>query len=85
MVRLLKLGRWHVAEGLEQTLVVVPGGPLKRWPVVVEPGPPVAQEPMQREVVYPTRKYVLHGDGITGPWQWVWIPAAPPPSPPPAP
>jgi hypothetical protein len=54
-------------------------------PVVVEPGPPVAQEPIQREVVYPTGKYVLHGDGITDPWQWVWIPAAPPPSPPPAP
>jgi hypothetical protein len=25
MVRLLKLGRWHVAEGFEKTLVVVPG------------------------------------------------------------
>ena len=44
-------------------------------PVVVEPGPPVAQEPIQREVVYPTGKYVLHGDWITSPWQWVWIPA----------
>jgi len=40
---------------------------------------------VQREVVYPTGKYVLHGDGITDPWQWVWIPAAPPPpSPPPS-
>ena len=44
-------------------------------PVVVEPVPPLAQEPIQREVVYPTGKYVLHGDGITE-WQWVWIPAA---------
>jgi hypothetical protein len=53
--------------------------------VVVGPVPPVAQEPIQREVVYPTGKYVLHGDGITDPWQWVWIPAAPPSPPPPAP
>ncbi|HSE44434.1 MAG TPA: hypothetical protein VLA89_03800 [Gemmatimonadales bacterium] len=35
----------------------------------------MAQEPIQREVVYPTGKYVLHGHGITSPWQWVWIPA----------
>ena len=55
-------------------------------PIVVEPSPPVvAQEPIQREVVYPTGKYVLHGDGINDPWQWVWIPAAPPPPAPPAP
>ena len=55
-------------------------------PVVVEPPPPaVAQQPIQREVVYPTGKYVLHGDGINYPWQWVWIPAAPPPPPPPTP
>jgi len=54
-------------------------------PAVVEPVPPVAQEPIQREVVYPTGKYALHGDGITDPWQWVWIPAAPPAPPPPAP
>jgi len=50
--------------------------------VVVEPPSPfVAPEPIQREVVYPTAKYVLHGDGIIYPWQWVWIPvAAPTPS-----
>ena len=40
-------------------------------PVVVEPPPPaVAQQPIQREVVYPTGKYVLHGDGINYPWQF---------------
>jgi hypothetical protein len=55
-------------------------------PVVVEPPPPaVAQEPIQREVVYPTGKYELHGDGINYPWQWVWIPAPPPPPAPPVP
>jgi hypothetical protein len=49
---------------------------------VLEPAPPVdVQEPIQREVVYPSGKYVLHGDGINYPWQWVWIPA-PPPAPP---
>jgi len=30
MVGLLKLGRGHVAERLEQALVVVPGDPLER-------------------------------------------------------
>ena len=55
-------------------------------PVVVEPQPPVVvQEPIQREVVYPTGKYELHGDGINYPWQWVWIPAPPPPPATPAP
>lgn len=33
------------------------------------------QQPIQREVVYPHGKYVLHGDGVTQAWQWVWIPA----------
>ena len=51
-------------------------------PLVVEPPPIAAQEPIQREVIYPHGKYVLYGDGVTTPWQWVWIPAAPPPPPP---
>jgi hypothetical protein len=54
-------------------------------PVIVEPPPVGAAEPIQREVIYPTGKYVLHGDGINYPWQWVWIPAPPPPPAPPAP
>jgi len=36
----------------------------------------------QPPAVYPNGKYVLYGDGVTQPWQWVWIPAAPPPPPP---
>jgi hypothetical protein len=28
--------------------------------------------------VYPHGKYVLYGDGVTQPYQWVWIQAAPP-------
>ena len=36
---------------------------------------------VQREVVYPNGKYVLYGDGVTQPWQWVWVPNAPPPPP----
>jgi len=35
---------------------------------------------VQREVVYSHGKYVLYGDGVTQPWQWVWVPAAPPPA-----
>ena len=36
-------------------------------PVGVDPVAPVAQEPNQREAVYPTGKYVLHDGGITDP------------------
>ena len=35
---------------------------------------------VQREVVYSHGKYVLYGDGVTQPWQWVWVPAAPSPA-----
>ena len=38
------------------------------------PTAPAPQAPMvQREVVYPHGKYVLYGDGVTQPWQWVWV------------
>ena len=48
-------------------------------PVVVKPPPAlILQEPTQREVVYPTGRYELHGDGVNYPRTWVWIPAAPP-------
>ena len=55
-------------------------------PPVIEESPfvyesaPVAAEPVQREVVYPHGKYVLYGDGVNQPWQWVWVPAAVPPT-----
>jgi hypothetical protein len=39
-------------------------------------------DPLQREVVFPSGRYVLRGDGITTPYTWVWIPN-PPTSPPP--
>ena len=47
--------------------------------VSVTPSP----TPMQTVVEYPHGKYVLRGDGVTTPYQWVWIPN--PPAPPPAP
>jgi hypothetical protein len=58
--------------------------PVYSLPDVVEP-PPVAYQPpaVQREVIYPNGKYVLYGDGVKQPYQWVWIPAAPPPPSPP--
>jgi hypothetical protein len=34
------------------------------------PAPPL----VQREVVHPHGRYVLNGDGVSQPWQWVWIP-----------
>lgn len=45
---------------------------------------PPAPPAVQREVVYPHGKYVLYGDGVNQPWQWVWVsatPASPAPSP----
>ena len=40
---------------------------------------------IQREVVYPNGRYLLYGDGVQQPWQWVWVPLASPPPPPPPP
>ena len=48
-------------------------------PTYVAPSAPA----VQREVSYPHGRYVLYGDGVTQPWQWVWVPAAPPAPPPP--
>jgi hypothetical protein len=41
--------------------------------------PPLRQdvEPIQREVVFPTGRYVLRGDGVSTPYTWVWIPNPP--------
>jgi len=41
--------------------------------------PPPQQDidPIQREVVFPTGRYVLRGDGINTPYTWVWIPNPP--------
>ena len=50
-------------------------------PTYVAPAPPQ----VQREVVYAHGKYVLYGDGVTQPWQWVWVPNAPASPPPPPP
>src|SRR4030081_3898931 len=49
--------------------------------VVVQPPPVIELAPIQREVIYPTGRYALHGDGVSYPCQWIWIPAAPPPPP----
>ncbi len=57
--------------------------PVYQAPVVVaQPAPVYAPPPtyapppaVQREVVYPNGRYVLYGDGVSQPWQWVWIPA----------
>ena len=46
---------------------------------VAQPSVAYQPPPIQRDVVYPNGKYVLYGDGVTQPWQWIWLPAAPPP------
>jgi hypothetical protein len=50
-------------------------------PVVVQPPAPT----YSRVVHYPHGRYVLYGDGIQSPYQWVWIPNPPPAAPPPPP
>ena len=58
------------------------GAPYPRYeaPVVSTPTAGAYEPPaIAREVVFPMGKYVLYGDGLTQPWQWVWFPAAPPP------
>ena len=55
-------------------------------PVVYQSAPTYVTQSapaVQREVSYPNGRYVLYGDGVTQPWQWVWVPNAPPPPPPP--
>jgi hypothetical protein len=57
-------------------------------PPTYQPAPsyaPPQAATVQREVVYPTGRYVLYGDGVRQPWQWVWVPSASPPPPPPPP
>lgn len=72
--------------------------PPYRAPVIVEPAPvyqvptvryvtapAVAPASAERNVVrYAHGRHVLRGDGVTTPYQWVWIPNPPPPPPPPA-
>lgn len=46
-------------------------------PVIYQEAPAPAPPLVSREVVYPHGRYVLYGDGVTRPWQWVWIPTNP--------
>jgi hypothetical protein len=56
------------------SVIYAPAQPYTTAP----PAPPA----VQREVVYPHGKYVLYGDGVNQPWQWVWVSATPaPPAP----
>jgi len=43
-------------------------------PMIYQQAPPPPAPLVQREVVYAHGKYVLYGDGVTRPWQWVWVP-----------
>jgi hypothetical protein len=72
------------------TLPVPPPGSA---PVAYAPAPAANYQPaqsyaasaVQREVIHDNGRYVLYGDGVRQPWQWVWVPAAAPPPPPPPP
>ncbi|PYO47527.1 MAG: hypothetical protein DMD84_23340 [Candidatus Rokuibacteriota bacterium] len=41
--------------------------------------PPLSQDvqPIERDAVFPTGRYVLRGDGVNVPYTWVWIPNPP--------
>lgn len=56
-------------------------------PAVIAPPPAPSVAMTPTEVVYAHGRYVLRGDGVTAPYQWVWIanaapaaPAVPPPA-----
>jgi hypothetical protein len=73
-------------------VVVAPAPTAYVQAVGASPAPPAysrprasAPPPFNRAVVYPNGRYLLFGDGVTHPWQWVWVPASAPPAPPPAP
>jgi len=53
--------------------------PAYAAPAAPTSAPSLQQEiqPLQREVVFPSGRYVLRGDGITTPYTWVWIPNQP--------
>lgn len=54
-------------------------------PVSAAPAPaytPSQPPPLRGEVVYENGRYLLFGDGVRHPWQWVWVPATAPPGPP---
>jgi len=48
--------------------------------IALAPPPP----PVPSVIEYPTGRFEMRGDGITSPYQWVWIPNPPaaPPTPP---
>lgn len=54
-------------------------------PVAYYAPPAVAPPSLSQVIEYPHGRYELRGDGITTPYQWVWIPNPPPPPPPAAP
>ena len=66
-----------------------PYGPDPYYPPPVVYSLPLSQPPVplvQREVVFPHGRYVLRGDGVTEPYEWLWVPnPSSPPAPPPAP
>jgi len=59
--------------------------PVYSPPLVIAVGPP--GPPIPSVIEYPNGRLEMRGDGITVPYQWVWVPnpPAPPPSAPPPP
>jgi hypothetical protein len=73
-----------VAHPFFPMVVSVPPAIVIEQPVVFAPSPVVSVAPALPTptlIEYSTGWFQLRGDGITTPYQWVWIPKSPPPPP----
>jgi hypothetical protein len=52
--------------------------PSPVYSAAVDPPDPSVAAAVRRDVCYAEGCYHLQGDGVTVPYQWIWIPAAPP-------
>ena len=53
--------------------------PYPVYSAAVDPPDPTVAAAVRRDVCYAEGCYHLQGDGVTVPYQWIWIPTAPPP------
>ena len=57
---------------ISRPVAFAPAVNARAWPAPATPA-------LSREVVYAHGRYVLYGDGVSRPFQWIWVPNPPPP------